>query len=279
MSTTRLRRNLVPAGYHLFLLVMSVIAVFPLYWIISSSFKTGSEIAASPTALIPSEPTLRNYQYVIGEMRLLDNVGNSLLIAISTTALTILISATGAYGVVRFFPTVGRRMTRLLIVTYMFPPILLAVPYATIMAALGLVNTYFGLVLVYLSFSVPYAMWMLVGFYATVPEEIEQAAAVDGAGQFRIFATIATPIVMPGIVATAIYTFINAFNEFLYALLFINTSARMPVSVRLYSLMGSEVLDWGALMASSVLVVVPSVIFFMLIQRHIAGGLAEGSVK
>ena len=161
----------------------------------------------------------------------------------------------------------------------MFPPVLLAVPYSMVLTKLGLVNTYTGLVLVYLSFSIPFALWMLVGFYQTVPKEIEEAAAVDGAGQFHIFLKIASPIVLPGIVATAIYTFINAFNEFLYALLFMSSSDMMPVAVGLYSLTGTEVLDWGALMAASTCVVVPSVLVFMFIQKYIAAGLNEGSVK
>ena len=120
---------------------------------------------------------------------------------------------------------------------------------------------------------------MLVGFYRTVPLEIEESAAVDGATKLRIFMKISTPIVAPGIAATAVYTFINCFNEFLYALLFISSTERMPVAVALYSITGAEVLDWGAMMAASALVVVPSVVFFMAIQKYIAGGLTEGAGK
>ena len=140
-------------------------------------------------------------------------------------------------------------------------------------------NSYFGLIIAYLSFSIPYAIWMLIGFFQTVPIGVEEAAAVDGASRFRVFWQISVPIILPGIVATAVYTFINTFNEFLYALLFITESDRMPVAVGLYSLQGSEVLDWGAMMAASVIVIVPSVVFFMVIQKHISGGLSEGSVK
>ena len=185
----------------------------------------------------------------------------------------------GAYGIVRFFPRVGKQLTKLLIGTYMFPPILLAIPYTITMVKLGLMNSYFGLIIAYLSFSIPYAIWMLIGFFQTVPIGVEEAAAVDGASRFRVFWQISVPIILPGIVATAVYTFINTFNEFLYALLFITESDRMPVAVGLYSLQGSEVLDWGAMMAASVIVIVPSVVFFMVIQKHISGGLSEGSVK
>ena len=178
-----------------------------------------------------------------------------------------------------FIPKVGKKMTKMLITTYMFPTILLAVPYVTVMAKLGLINTWIGVVITYLSFSIPYAIWMLIGFFQTVPIGIEEAAKVDGVGKFGIFFQIVLPIVSPGIVSTAIYTFINTWNEFLYALLLINNSEKMPLSIALYSLTGSEILDWGQMMAASVIVILPSIVFFMIIQNKIAGGLSDGSVK
>lgn len=193
--------------------------------------------------------------------------------------ITITISALGAYGIVRFYPRFGKLMTRVLITTYMFPPILLAVPYSIIMGKAGLMNTRIGLVIVYLSFSVPYAIWLLVGFFQTVPLEIEEAARVDGANKIQVFVNVALPIVAPGLVAVAIYTFINAWNELLYALIMTNSTSKMTVSIALKSLEGQEILDWGTMMAASVLVVVPSIIFFMLIQKKIAGGLSQGSIK
>lgn len=142
-----------------------------------------------------------------------------------------------------------------------------------------MVNTRVGLVIVYLSFSVPYAVWMLVGFFRTVPIGIEEAARVDGANKFQTFVRVVLPLVIPGIVSTAIYTFINAWNEFLYSLILINSTNKMTVSVALKSLQGAEILNWGDMMAASALVVVPSVVFFMLIQNYIAGGMTDGAVK
>lgn len=279
MMNRRLLRRFSAAPAYLFLSVLALVSVFPLLWIVVSSFKDSTELATDPIGLWPDNFTFDHYAHVLFDLGILGNLGNSLFIAVATTVITIIVSTTCAYGIVRFFPKIGQKLTQILISTYMFPPILLAVPYTLIMISLGLINSYAGLILAYLSFSIPYAVWMLTAFYQTVPMEIEEAAQVDGAGKFRIFATIASPIVAPGIVATAIYTFINSFNEFLFALLFINTSDRMPVTVALYSLSGSEVLDWGAMLAASVVVVVPSVVFFLLIQRHIAAGLSEGSVK
>ena len=170
-------------------------------------------------------------------------------------------------------------MSKALVTMYLFPPILLAIPYSLVMAKIGLTNTRIGLVIVYLSFSVPYAVWMLVGFFKTVPVGIEEAARVDGANKVQVFVRIVLPLVLPGIVATAIYTFINAWNEFLYALILINSQDLMTVSVKLRSLQGAEILNWGDMMAASTLVVVPSVIFFMIIQNKIAGGMSDGAVK
>ena len=147
------------------------------------------------------------------------------------------------------------------------------------MAKLGLTNTRTGLVLVYLSFSIPYAVWLLVGFFKTVPIGIEEAAKIDGANKIQVFLQVVIPLVAPGIVATAIYTFINVWNEFLYSLILINDTSKMTVAVALRSLNGSEILDWGDMMAASTLVVIPSILFFCLIQNKIAGGLSEGAVK
>lgn len=264
---------------YVYLTLLAIIAAFPLVWILLSSVKGKGEITGDPTAFFPKTITLDNFRTVIEQLNFGNNILNSIFVAGLTTLIAITVSALGAYGVVRFFPRFGKVMTRVLITTYMFPPILLAVPYSIIMGKAGLMNNRLGLVIVYLSFSVPYAIWLLVGFFQTVPIEIEEAARVDGANKIQVFGRVVLPIVTPGIVAVAIYTFINAWNEFLYSLILMNSSEKMTVAVALKSLEGQEVMDWGVMMAASAMVVIPSVIFFMLIQNKIAGGLAAGSVK
>lgn len=264
---------------HLYLIVLSVTALFPLVWVILSSVKPDGELTSHPTRFLPSRWTLDNFVHVIDDLGFIKNISNSLLIAGVTTVIAIVISCMAAYGIVRFFPKVGHIMSKALVTTYLFPPILLAIPYSLAMAKAGLTNTRIGLVIVYLSFSVPYAVWMLVGFFKTVPIGIEEAARVDGANKLQVFTGVVLPLVIPGIIATAIYTFINAWNEFLYSLILINSTELMTVSVALRSLQGAEILDWGDMMAASTLVVIPSVIFFMIIQKKIAGGMTEGAVK
>ncbi|WP_410681440.1 carbohydrate ABC transporter permease [Avibacterium paragallinarum] len=264
---------------HLFLIITTIIAVFPLVWIMISSVKGKGELTSEPTRFLPKIFTLDYFEHVINDLHFIVNIKNSLFIALITTLIAIVISAMAAYGIVRFFLKLGAVMSKLLVTTYIFPPILLAIPYSIAMAKVGLTNTMTGLIVVYLSFSVPYAVWLLVGFFRTVPIEIEEAARIDGANKFTVFFKIVLPLVAPGIVATAIYTFINAWNEFLYALILVNDTSKMTVAVALRSLNGAEILDWGDMMAASVLVVLPSVLFFTFIQNKIAGGLSEGSVK
>ena len=275
----RLKEKIGSLCCHIYLVILSVIAFFPLVWVLLSSVKASGELTSNPTAFLPEEFTLVNYKNVIDNLGFTVNIGNSLIIALITTLIAITVSSMAAYGIVRFFPKFGNIMSRVLVTTYMFPPILLAIPYSLVMAKLGLTNTRVGLIIVYLSFSVPYAVWMLVGFFKTVPIGIEEAARVDGANKLVTFVIIVLPLVAPGIVATAIYTFINAWNEFLYSLILINSTNLMTVSVALKSLQGAEILDWGSMMAASTIVVIPSVIFFTFIQRYIAGGMTEGSVK
>ena len=264
---------------HIYLLLLCFFAIFPPLWIIISSIKGKGELTGNPTAFLPKVVTLEYYRHVIFDLGFIVNIRNSVIISIATTAIAITISALAAYGIVRFFPKIGNILSKVLVTTYIFPPILLAIPYSIVMAKLGLTNTRIGLVLVYLSFSIPYAVWLLVGFFKTVPIGIEEAAKIDGANKIQVFLQVVIPLVAPGIVATAIYTFINVWNEFLYSLILINDTAKMTVAVALRSLNGSEILDWGDMMAASTLVVIPSILFFCLIQNKIAGGLSEGAVK
>ncbi len=264
---------------HIYLLLLCFFAIFPLLWIIISSVKGKGELTGNPTAFLPKVVTLEYYRHVIFDLGFIVNIQNSVIISLATTGIAITISSLAAYGIVRFFPKIGTVLSKVLVTTYIFPPILLAIPYSIVMAKLGLTNTRIGLVLVYLSFSIPYAVWLLVGFFKTVPIGIEEAAKIDGANKIQVFMQVVIPLVAPGIVATAIYTFINVWNEFLYSLILINDTSKMTVAVALRSLNGSEILDWGDMMAASTLVVVPSIIFFCLIQNKIAGGLSEGAVK
>lgn len=264
---------------NVYLIILAVFAVFPLLWLLVSSFKSSSEMLNNPTKILPIQWTLENFKTVLITLDFTINIRNSVIIAAATTLIAIVISSLAAYGVVRFFPKLGDVMTKVLVTTYMFPSIMLVIPYAMVMAKLGLTNTRIGLVLVYLSFSVPYAVWMLVGFFKTVPIGIEEAARIDGANKLQVFVRVVLPLVAPGIVSTAIYVFINAWNEYLYSMILMSSSDKTTISVAVKTLEGADILNWGSLMAACAIVVVPSIIFFCFIQSKLAGGLSDGAVK
>lgn len=178
---------LLDIGSHVVLVISTIIAIFPLIWILLSSVKGKGELTQFPTRFWPKQFTLDYFTHVINDLHFINNIKNSLLIALTTTVIAIIISAMAAYGIVRFFPKLGAIMSRLLVITYIFPPILLAIPYSIAIAKVGLTNSLIGLMIVYLSFSVPYAVWLLVGFFQTVPIGIEEAAKIDGANKFVTF--------------------------------------------------------------------------------------------
>lgn len=275
----RLKRRMEAFGCYLYIAILAVFAAFPLLWLFVCSIKESGDLLSHPTSLIPEKVTMANYYNVMVNLNLGVNIKNSLMVSISTTLIATIISALAAYGIVRFFPKLGNMMSKLLIMTYMFPAIVLVIPYAVVMGKIGLTNTRFGLVLVYLSFNVPYAVWLLTGFFKTVPIGIEEAARIDGANRLQTFVKVVLPLVAPGLVATAIYMFINAWNEFLYALILTSSSNITTLSIKLHTMQGADVLNWGDMMAACMVVVVPSVVFFSFIQKYIAGGMTEGAVK
>lgn len=276
---TCFKRRLGEVGCYMYVSILAVFAAFPLLWLFLCSVKESGDLLANPTSMIPQKFTLANYYNVMVNLNLGINIKNSLMVSLATTLIATVISSLAAYGIVRFFPKLGNMMSKLLIMTYMFPAIVLVIPYAVVMGKLGLTNTRLGLVLVYLSFNVPYAVWLLVGFFKTVPIGIEEAARIDGAGRLQTFIRVVLPLVAPGLVSTAIYMFINAWNEFLYALILTSSSSITTLSIKLHTMQGADVLNWGDMMAACMVVVVPSVVFFSFIQKYIAGGMTEGAVK
>ena len=262
---------------NVYLILLSIVAVFPLLWLLVSAFKSSSEMLNNPTKIWPIQWTLENFKTVLFTLKFTVNIRNSLIIAGSTTVVAIIISSLAAYGVVRFFPKLGNVMTKILVTTYMFLHHA-GHPYAMVMAKLNLTNTRIGLMLVYLSFSVPYAVWMLVGFFKTVPIGIEEAARIDGANKLQVFIRIVLPLVSPGIVATAIYVFINAWNEYLPMILMSSSDKKLRSRLPLRP-WRCRYPELGLLMAACAIVVVPSIIFFCFIQNKMAGGLSDGAVK
>ena len=229
----------------------------PLVIVIFASFKGQFEIVSNTAALLPERFSLYWFKDLLHKTDFLIYVRNSLLYSSLSTVLGMTISSLAAYAITRFGGRKQKILTRVIVMTYMFPPILLAIPYFILVSNLGLANTLPGLLMAYMSFTVPFCTYLLVSYFRTVPKDIEEA-----------------------LVATAIFAFINSWNEFLYSLLIISSGDKQTVSVGLYSLKGGmETLQWGDMMAASVLVVIPSIVFFSIIQKSIVGGLTAGADK
>lgn len=279
MVISRGRKLLADTASYAALIFLSVFTVFPLVWMLFASFKTASDLTQHSERLLPRQFTLHYYDRILNNTGFLQYMGNSLVVSICATLIALALSALAAYAIIRFYPSKGKIFTQTLIMAYMFPQILLVFPFFTLLSNLGLTNSLNGLILTYVCFSTPFCVWMLTGYFRSIPLEIEEAARIDGASRIRTFVSIVLPLAAPGLVATGVYTFINAWNEFLFSLVLISTGSKKTLSVGLYSLVGGETMQYGDMIAASSMFIVPSLVFFFMIQRHIASGLTGGAVK
>ncbi|GAB3813600.1 carbohydrate ABC transporter permease [Micromonospora zhanjiangensis] len=265
-------------------LAVAAFAAFPVFWMISTSLKPNREIFSTTPRPLPAKPTLEHYRDIFGG-QIIPGVSfasflvNSALVAAATVLLSGLIALLAATAVARFRFRFRTTVLILLLVVQMIPLEALVIPLFLIIKRAGLYNTLPSLVLVYLGFSLPFAIWMLRGFVAAVPKDLEESAAIDGANRWQIFWRILMPLVAPGLVATSIFSFITAWNELIFALTFISTESRYTAPVALTFFFGRDDTAWGGVMAASTLLTLPVMIFFVLVQRRMVAGLMSGAVK
>jgi ABC-type glycerol-3-phosphate transport system permease component len=259
--------------------IVVIMAVFPFIWMFSTSFKLPQDTFTAVPKIIPPQFTVDNYVKVFQETKLSRYFVNSLYIALFVTLLTIWLAALGAYGISRFrFP--GRRFVTLFILgVQMFPSVVLIIPLFIVMRRLQLLNTHLSLIVSYTTFILPLCIWILKGFFDALPRELEEAALIDGCSNGTAFFRVILPLTLPGITATSIYAFISAWNEFLFAMTFINVDELNTMPVGLTTFFGQFVVDWNRLMAASVLFTIPSLFFFVLARKYLAAGLVSGAVK
>jgi multiple sugar transport system permease protein len=261
------------------LLVYLLVAFAPLYWMVLTSLRTPKQIYDRTNMLVPSNLTLQNYVYAVTQKPLPTWLLNSIIVASATVIISLIISAMAGYAIARLrFP--GRhKLAKLLVYTYLVPSSLLFIPMFVIIGRIGLGDTRLGLILTYLSFTVPFATWLLFGFFLTIPRELEDAAKTDGCSYFGVLFRIVLPLAKPGIGATFIFAFTDAWNEFLYAAVLVNSDANLTAPLGLLRFRLGDNLNWGPMMAASILTTLPAVLFFILAQRYIVSGLTAGSVK
>ncbi|MFF7136149.1 carbohydrate ABC transporter permease [Streptomyces sp. NPDC008196] len=267
-------------GQYAALLAYLVFLAFPFLWLISTAFKSPRELGSLHPTWIPRQPTLDNFRQAFDEQPLLRAAGNSLLAALAAAVIAVLIATPLAYVMARHRTRLGKAATGWVVVSQAFPLVLVIIPLFLVLKELRLINSLAGLVMVYVVWALPFALWMLVGYVRAVPTELEEAAAVDGAGRLRALVSVTAPLLAPGIVATGLFAFITAWNEFFFALVLLKTADKQTLPVVLTHFIGAEgVADLGPLAAAAFLATLPSLIIFAIIQRHITGGMLTGAVK
>lgn len=233
----------------------------------------------SPTWL-PRHPTLDNFRAAFDAQPLLHSALNSLIVAGSATVISVALAVPAAYALVRFRSRMSTVANGWVLVSQMFPFVLIIIPLFLVLKNLHLINSLAGLIAVYVVWNLPFSLWMLQGYVKAVPVTLEEAAAVDGAGRLRTLVSVVFPLLTPGLVATAMFTFVTAWNEFFFALVLLKSPENQTMSVILTRFLGAEgVADLGPLAAASVVATIPSLLFFALLQRRLVGGMLAGAVK
>ena len=252
--------------------------VIPVLWALLTSFKTERDVLAYPP-LVFFEPTLANYREVLfGASSILPNLVSSVIVAGSATALTMLFAVPAAYALARLALPAKRASGFYVLATQMLPPVGLIIPYYLILQKVGALDTYGGMTAIYLTFSLPFAVWLMVSYFEDVPPEMEEAALLDRAGRLRALWHVILPQVRGGIAVTTIFVFLNAWNEFLFAVVLAGNRVR-PVTVAMFNFISVEQTQWARLAAGAMLAMAPVIVLGLLAQRHIVKGLTVGAVK
>ena len=280
MRARRRRRHARQAGWNLLGIAIFVVMVFPVFWMISTAFKSNDEIVSLNPTWFPLPPTLQHFSDAIHKPYFWVDVKNSLIVVTVTVAISIVLAFLAAVALARYTFD-GRKLFIVLVIgIQMLPQAGLIIPLYVVLADYHQVNALSGLIITYMTFVLPFCVWTLRGFLLGIPKELEEAAMVDGSTRLGVFMKILLPLMGPGLVATSVFAFITTWNEYIFARVLLNDQSKQTVTVWLsYFLGSSRHTDWGALMAASTLTAIPVVVFFLLIQRRIAFGLTAGAVR
>jgi N,N'-diacetylchitobiose transport system permease protein len=273
------RRRLHKVGWNVVGLLVFFVMVFPVYWMVATAFKPGQQILSYTPQWIPTHPTLSNFRDAIDQPFFWDAVKNSLIIVSSVVALSVVLAFLASLALAKFHFYGRKAFIVLILGVQMVPLAALIIPLYILMSRLGQVDKLTGVIAMYLTFVLPFTVWTMRGFLLGIPKELEEAAMVDGATRFGAFVRVLLPLVGPGLVATSIFAFIQAWNEFIIAYVFLHTPEKQTLMVWLASFTTLRGTEWGPLMAGATLCALPVVVFFLLVQRRIAFGLTAGAVR
>jgi len=277
-SVTRTRRLLRWAGNGL-LVVMLIWTLVPFYWMVATSLKRDREIYGFEATLVPRQPNLDAYRRLFAQTPFVKYVRNSTIVAVGTTAASLALACLGAYALARLRFRGRSLIARGMIFTYLVPPSLLFIPLFAVMSTLGLIDTRQGLVLAYLGSTVPFCTWLLLGYFRSVPFELEEAALVDGCSRLSALVRVILPMSLPALAVVAFFSFTLAWNEFIYANVLVNSVEARTITTGLTLFIVEDVFFWGPMMAAACLASVPPVLLYLIFQRWVVKGLTLGAVK
>ena len=260
-------------------IVALVITVFPFYWMLNTSLKPPVEVFASPPTFLSVHWSLDAYATIFATRPVGRYFANSLIVAVGATVLSVSLSALCAYGLTRFFPRGATPFVMFLLFTKMLPETLLIIPYFRLMSDFGLLNTYLALILAYSSFALPFSVWMLIGFFRSIPREIDEAATMDGATILQTFRKVVLPLARPGLVAVALFTFLIAWNSYVWALVLTTDSSMYVMSVGVANMVGEYRVQWNELMAAAVVAALPVMVIYAFLERQLVDAITAGAVK
>jgi len=273
------RRRAAHAAIYSLLLVVTAVMLFPVAWMLTISVRPNVEVMKIPPQWIPTVFTLEPYLKVLGSPRYLRTFANSYLISLVVTAFSLFVGALAAYALARFRFKGQRPVIMFLIITQMFPLVLLCIPYFQVVVRLGLYDTLTALIVVYTTFTLPFCILMLRSYFAQIPKEMEEAAMVDGCSRLGAIVRTLLPMSFPALVGAGLYTFLLAWNEFLFAVVLIESWGKRVITIAIYSLLAEFVTEWNMMMAFSVLASAPLVIAFIFLQRYVVQGMTAGAIK
>jgi N,N'-diacetylchitobiose transport system permease protein len=273
------RRRVHKLGWNLLGMLVLVVMVFPVYWMVATAFKPGQQILSYTPQWFPTSPTLSNFRDAIDQPFFWHAVKNSVIIVSAVVALSVVLAFLASLALAKFHFYGRKAFIVLILGVQMVPLAALIIPLYILMSRLGQVDKLTGVIAMYLTFVLPFTVWTMRGFLLGIPKELEEAAMVDGATRFGAFVRVLLPLVGPGLVATSIFAFIQAWNEFIIAYVFLHTPEKQTLMVWLASFTTLRGTEWGPLMAGATLCALPVVVFFLLVQRRIAFGLTAGAVR
>ena len=277
-STVQIERTQSALSYAI-LITFLLFVVFPFYWMIVTSFKGETQMRSVVSMFWPSPFVAENYEHLLNKTEFVSWFKNSVIVSVSSTFLATAVGTLGAYALARL-KFLGRAfMASTVLITYLVPPSILFIPLYAQIRNLGMADSLTGLIAAYPSFTVPFVTWLLMGYFESIPVELEESAMIDGATRFGAFYRVVLPLSAPGVLAAGLYAFTQAWNEFLYALVFITDGRLRTLPVGLASFITGDVYGWGYLMSGAVLTTLPVIAAYIYLQKYMVDGLTAGGVK